>query len=395
MARHGREVVVIGAARTPIGAFLGALSTIPAPRLGAAAIRGALARSGVDPSAVDEVIMGNVLQAGQGQAPARQAALHAGIPERAPAWTLNKMCGSGMKAVISGAQAIALGDAEVVVAGGMESMSLVPYYDRSARTGARMGNTELLDGMIHDGLWDPYHHEHMGMCAERCAASQDVPRAAQDAYAIESTRRAQEAQRAGRFAAEIVPVEVPGRKGEITTVAEDEGPRTARPEKIPSLRPAFTPEGTVTAASASSISDGAAALVLMSAERARAEGRAPLARLAAWGGAARAPVEFPIAPADAVRATLGKAGLETTDVDLWEINEAFAVVAIANARLLGLDLEVVNVRGGAVVLGHPIGASGARILVTLLHAMKDLGKARGLATICIGGGEALAMVLER
>ncbi|HYD42715.1 MAG TPA: acetyl-CoA C-acyltransferase [Anaeromyxobacter sp.] len=395
MAQHGREVVIVGAARTPIGAFLGALSTVPAPRLGAAAIRAALARSGVDPAAVDEVVMGNVLQAGQGQAPARQAALFAGVPERAPAWTLNKMCGSGMKAVIAGAQAIALGEAEVVVAGGMESMSLVPYYDRAARSGARMGNAELLDGMIHDGLWDPYHQEHMGMCAERCAASQDVSRAAQDAYALESTRRAQEAQRDGRFAAELVPVEVPGRKGEKTVVAEDEGPRTARPEKIPSLRPAFKPDGTVTAASASSISDGAAALVLMSAERARAEGRTPLARIAAWGGSARAPQEFPIAPADAVRLTLGKAGLEVRDVDLWEINEAFAVVALANARLLGVDPATLNVRGGAVVLGHPIGASGARILVTLLHAMKDLGKSRGLASICIGGGEALAMVVER
>ncbi len=395
MAQHGREVVIVGAARTPIGAFLGVLSTVPAPRLGAVAIRAALARSGVDPAAVDEVVMGNVLQAGQGQAPARQAALFAGVPERAPAWTLNKMCGSGMKAVISGAQAIALGEAEVVVAGGMESMSLVPYYDRAARSGARMGNTELLDGMIHDGLWDPYHQEHMGMCAERCAASQDVSRAAQDAYALESTRRAQEAQRDGGFAAELAPVEVPGRKGEKTVVAEDEGPRTARPEKIPSLRPAFKPDGTVTAASASSISDGAAALVLMSGDRARAEGRTPLARIAAWGGSARAPQEFPIAPADAVRVALGRAGREVRDVDLWEINEAFAVVALANARLLGVDPAVLNVRGGAVVLGHPIGASGARILVTLLHAMKDLGKSRGLASICIGGGEALAVVVER
>ena len=395
MAQHGREVVVVGAARTPIGAFLGALSTVPAPRLGAVAIRAALARSGVDPAAVDEVVMGNVLQAGQGQAPARQAALYAGVPERVPAWTLNKMCGSGMKAVIAGAQAIALGEAEVVVAGGMESMSLVPYYDRAARSGARMGNTELLDGMIHDGLWDPYHQEHMGMCAERCAAAQDVSRAAQDAYAIESTRRAQEAQRTGGLAPEIVPVEVSGRKGDPIIVAEDEGPRTARPEKIPSLRPAFKADGTVTAASASSISDGAAALVLMSAERARAEGRVPLARIVAWGGAARAPAEFPIAPADAVRTTLARAGLEVRDVELWEINEAFAVVALANARLLGIDVAALNVRGGAVVLGHPIGASGARILVTLLHAMKDLGRRRGLASLCIGGGEALAMVLER
>jgi acetyl-CoA C-acetyltransferase len=391
----GREVVIVSAVRTPIGGFLGALSALPAPRLGAAAIRAALERAGVEPGAVDEVVMGNVLQAGQGQAPARQAALFAGVPERAPATTLNKMCGSGMKAVIAGAQAIALGEAEVVVAGGMESMSQAPYYDRAARTGARMGNAELVDGLLHDGLVDPYRQEHMGLCAERCAETQDISRAAQDAYALESTRRAQEAQRAGAFAPELVPLDVPGRKGERTVVAEDEGPRTARPEKIPSLRPAFKPDGTVTAASASSISDGAAALVLMSAERARAEGRTPLARIAAWGGAARAPVDFTIAPADAVRTTLARARLEPGDVDLWEINEAFAVVALANARLIGVDPAVLNVRGGAVVLGHPIGASGARILVTLLHAMKDLGKARGLATICIGGGEALAMVVER
>jgi acetyl-CoA C-acetyltransferase len=394
-AMAGREVVIVGAARTPIGAFLGSLSSLPAPRLGAAALAAALARAAVEPAAVDEVVMGNVLQAGQGQAPARQAARLAGIPDRAPATTLNKMCGSGMKAIIAGAQAIALGEADVVVAGGMESMSQAPYYDRAARAGARMGNAELVDGLLHDGLVDPYRGEPMGLFAERCAETQDISRAAQDAYALESTRRAQEAQRAGAFAAEIVPVDVPGRKGERTVVAEDEGPRAARPEKIPSLRPAFRPDGTVTAASSSSISDGAAAVVLMSAERARAEGRTPLCRIAAWGGAARAPEDFTIAPADAVRATLARARLEVRDVELWEINEAFAVVALANARLLGVDPAALNVRGGAVVLGHPIGASGARILVTLLRAMQDLGKARGLATICIGGGEALAMVVER
>ncbi len=391
----GREVVIVGAARTPIGSFLGSLSSIPAPQLGAVAIRAALARAGVQPASVDEVVMGNVLQAGEGQAPARQAAIGAGIPEKIPAWTLNKVCGSGLKAVISGAQAIAVGDAEVVVAGGMESMSNVPYYDRSARSGARMGNVELVDGMIHDGLWDPYGQEHMGMCAEKCAHDFEISRGAQDEYALESTRRAQQAQQAGLFAAEIVPVDVPGRKGERTAVAEDEGPRTARPEKIPSLKPAFKKDGTVTAANASSINDGAAALVLMTAERARAEGRTVLGRLTAWGGTARAPAEFTIAPADAVRATLARARLEPRDIDLWEINEAFAVVAIANNRLLGLDPAAVNVRGGAVVLGHPIGASGARILVTLLHAMKDLGKRRGLATLCIGGGEAVAVVVER
>jgi acetyl-CoA C-acetyltransferase len=391
----GREVVIVGAVRTPIGSFLGSLASVPATQLGAVVIREALRRAGVEPSAVDEVIMGNVLQAGEGQAPARQAARYAGLPDTTPAWTLNKVCGSGLKAVISGAQAIALGDAEVVVAGGMESMSNVPYYDRAARSGARMGNVELVDGMIHDGLWDPYDRVHMGVCAEACAQSQDISRAQQDEYAIESTRRAAEAARSGAFRAEIVGVEVPGKKGEATLVSEDDGPKQAKPEKIPSLKPVFKKDGTITAANASSINDGAAALVLMSAERARAEGRPVLGRLTAWGGAARKPVEFTIAPADAVKKLLARVKLQTKDIDLWEINEAFAVVSIANNRLLGLDGKLVNVRGGAVVLGHPIGASGARILVTLLHAMKDLDRKRGLATVCIGGGEAVAAIVER
>jgi acetyl-CoA C-acetyltransferase len=391
----GREVVIVGAARTPIGAFMGSLAAVPAPKLGAVAIRAAMERAGVDPAAVDEVVMGNVLQAGVGQAPARQAAIFAGLPQKTPCWTLNKVCGSGLKAVISGAQAIALGDADVVVAGGMESMSNVPYYDRAARAGVRMGNVELVDGMIHDGLWDVYGQQHMGICAEHCATTQDISRAAQDEYAVESTRRAIEAQKAGAFKPEIVPVEIEGKKGEKTVVAEDDGPKAARPDKIPTLRPVFKKDGTVTAANASSINDGAAALVLMSAERAKKDGRPVLARIAAWGGAARAPVEFTIAPADAIKLTLAKAGLSTKDVDLWEINEAFAVVSVANNRLLGLDGKNVNVRGGAVVLGHPIGASGARILVTLLHAMKDMGKRRGLASLCIGGGEAVAVVVER
>jgi len=391
----GREVVIVGAARTPIGSFLGSLASVTAPRLGAVAIRAALARAGVAPSAVDEVVMGHVLTAGVGQAPARQAAIYAGLPETTPAWTLNKVCGSGLKAVISAAQAIALGDAEVVVAGGMESMSNVPYYDRAARGGARMGNVELIDGMIHDGLWDVYGQQHMGICAEHCATTQDIPRGAQDEYAGESTRRAVAAWKEGAFKAELAPVELPGRKGEVTVVDEDDGPKGARPEKIPSLKPVFKKDGTVTAANASSISDGAAAVVLMSAERARREGREVLGRITAWGGAARAPIEFTIAPADAIRTTLGRASLAVKDVDLWEINEAFAVVAIANQRLLELDPRTVNVRGGAVALGHPIGASGARILVTLLHLMKDLGKQRGLASLCIGGGEAVALVVER
>jgi len=391
----GREVVIVGAVRTPIGSFLGSLASVQATQLGAAVIREALRRAGVEPSAVDEVIMGNVLQAGEGQAPARQAARYAGLPDSTPAWTLNKVCGSGLKAVISGAQAVALGDAEVVVAGGMESMSNVPYYDRAARSGARMGNVELVDGLIHDGLWDPYDRVHMGVCAEACAQSQDISRAQQDEYAIESTRRAAEAARSGAFRAEIVGVEVPGKKGEATLVTEDDGPKQARPDKIPSLKPVFKKDGTVTAANASSINDGAAALVLMSAERARAEGRPVLGRLTAWGGAARKPVEFTIAPADAVKKLLARLKLQTKDIDLWEINEAFAVVSIANNRLLGLDPKDVNVRGGAVTLGHPIGASGARILVTLLHAMKDLDRKRGLATLCIGGGEAVAAIVER
>jgi acetyl-CoA C-acetyltransferase len=391
----GREVVIVGAARTPIGSFLGSLASVPATRLGSIAIREAVARSGVDPSAVDEVLMGNVLQAGEGQAPARQAALGAGLPEKTPCSTVNKVCGSGLKTVLQGAQAIALGDADVVVAGGMESMSNVPYYDRSTRRGARMGHVELADGMFLDGLVDPYGHGHMGACAEGYAAAFEITREAQDAYALESSQRAIAAQRDGLFRAEIAPVEVEGKRGEKTAVAEDEGPKLIKLDRIPGLKPVFKKDGTITAANASSISDGAAALVLMSAERAKREGRPVLARLGAWGGAARKPPEFTVAPADAVRAALAKASLAPKDVDLWEINEAFAVVTMVNNRLLGLDARSVNVRGGAVALGHPIGASGARILVTLLYAMKDLGKRRGVASICIGGGEALALVVER
>src|SRR5512146_2503867 len=318
-----REVVIVGAARTPIGSFMGSLAPVPAPRLGAAAIRAALERAGVSPSAVDEVVMGNVLQAGEGQAPARQAAIFAGLPEKVPCWTLNKVCGSGLKAVISGAQAIALGDADVVVAGGMESMSNVPYYDRAARAGVRMGNVELVDGMIFDGLWDVYGQHHMGICAEHCATTQGISRSQQDELALESTRRAIEAQKSGAFKAEIVPVEIEGKKGDKIVVSEDDGPKGAKPEKIPTLRPVFKKDGSVTAANSSSINDGGAALVLMSAERAEREGRPVLARLRAWGGAARAPVEFTVAPADAIQKTLTRARLETRDVDLWEINEAF------------------------------------------------------------------------
>jgi len=393
--KNAREVVIVGAARTPIGSFLGALASVPAARLGAIAIREALLRAGVSPGAVDEVVMGNVLQAGQGQAPARQAALFAGLPDTVPCWTLNKMCGSGLKAVMSAAQAIAVGDADVMVAGGMESMSNVPYYATKMRSGARMGNVELVDGMLQDGLMDAYETIHMGICAEETAARFEISRQAQDAFALLSTRRAMEAQANGLFKSEIVPVEIEGKRGERTAVAEDEGPKFAKPDKIPSLKPVFKKDGTVTAANASSINDGAAAVVLMSAERAAKEGRPVLARLTAWGGAARKPREFTIAPADAVKRVLDGAGLGVKDVDLWEINEAFAVVALANNRLIGLDSSNVNVRGGAIVLGHPIGASGARILVTLLYAMKDLDVKRGVASLCIGGGEGVAAIVER
>jgi acetyl-CoA C-acetyltransferase len=390
-----REVVIVGAARTPVGSFLGALFPLTAPQLGAVAIKAALERAGVEASAVDEVWMGNVLQAGVGQAPARQAALFAGLPDTVPCNTLNKVCGSGLKAVVSAAQAIALGDAEVVVAGGMESMSNAPYLSHTMRTGARMGNTEFKDAMILDGLWDVYNQQHMGMCAEACAAEFKISRAAQDEFALESTHRAIRTQKEGGFKAEIVGVSVPQKKGDAVLVTEDEGPKSARPEKIATLKPVFKKDGTVTAANASSINDGAAALVLMSAERAKAEGRTILGRFVGQATSARKPVEFTIAPTDAIKKLLSKTGHQVGDVDLWEINEAFAVVSIANNHLLKLDPSKVNVRGGATSIGHPIGASGARLLTTLLYAMKDFGKKRGVASLCIGGGEGIAVMVER
>jgi acetyl-CoA C-acetyltransferase len=390
-----RDVVIVGAARTPIGAFQGGLSSLTAPQLGAVAIKAALERAGVPAAQVNETFMGCVLQAGIGQAPARQAGMGAGIPESVPATTVNKVCGSGLKAVIAGAQAIALGDAEVVVAGGMESMSNAPYLSPSMRGGARMGHVELKDSMIQDGLWDAYNDIHMGNCAEQCAESMKISRSAQDELALESTHRAIRAQKEGMFKAEIAGVPVPQKKGDPVMVLEDEGPRNAKPDKIPGLKPVFKKDGTVTAANASSINDGAAALVLMSAERAKAENRTVLGRIAGYAQAARKPVEFTIAPADAINNLLKKTNLTADQVDLWEINEAFAVVSIANNQLLKLDPSKVNVRGGAVVLGHPIGASGARVLVTLLHAMKDLNKKRGVASLCIGGGEGIALMVER
>ncbi len=390
-----REVVIVGAARTPIGAFQGALSKLTAPQLGAIAIKAALERAGVQPDQVDEVIMGCVLQAGVGQAPARQASRAAGLPDAVPCTTLNKVCGSGLKAVIAGAQAVALGDAEVVVVGGMESMSNAPYLSHAVRGGARMGHVEFKDSMILDGLWDPYGDMHMGICAEECSTKYGIGRSAQDEYTLESTKRAIAAQKAGQFTQEIVPVTVSGGKGGDVVVSEDEGPQRAKPEKIPTLKPSFKKDGTVTAASSASINDGAAALVLMSAERAKAEGRTILGRITGHAGAARKPSEFTIAPTDAINKLLQRTGHKVGDVDLWEINEAFAVVSIANNQLLGLEPSKVNVRGGAVALGHPIGASGARVLVTLLHTLKDQNKKRGVASLCIGGGEGIALMVER
>jgi acetyl-CoA C-acetyltransferase len=389
------EVVIVGAARTPIGAFQGALASVPAPRLGAVVIKAALERAGVAPDQVKTVFMGQVLQGGVGQAPARQAALYAGLPKSTPCVTVNKVCGSGLEAVIEAARVIMLGEADCVVAGGMESMTNAPYFSSSLRSGARMGNTEFKDMMIHDGLWDPYNDMHMGMCGEKCAADFGFSRGAQDEFSIESTRRAQKAQAAGAFKAEIVGVEITDKKGNKTLVEEDEGPKNAKPEKIGSLKPAFKKDGTVTAASSASINDGAAAVVLMSAERAKKEGRTVLAKLGDFGHSAREPIDFTIAPADAIKQALTRANLKTTDIDLWEINEAFAVVAMANSKILGLTADNVNVRGGSVVLGHPIGASGCRLLVTLIYAMKDLNKKRGLASLCIGGGEGIALIVER
>jgi acetyl-CoA C-acetyltransferase len=389
------EVVILSACRTPIGAFGGTLSTVPAPRLGALVIEEALKRARVPKELVNEVIMGNVLTAGEGQAPARQAAIYAGLPVSVECLTVNKVCGSGLKAIMLASQAIALGDAEVVVAGGMESMSNVPYLLEKARTGYKMGNAALIDGMIKDGLWDPYHDYHMGNAAELCAKECRVSRQAQDEFSIESYKRAQEAQKNGSFSDEIVPVPLPQKGGDPVIVSEDEEPKKAKFEKIPGLKPAFQKDGTVTAANASKINDGAAAVVLMAKERADALGLRPLARIIASASAAKQPEWFTTAPADVIQKVLAKASLRESEIDLFEINEAFAVVALAVANQLGIDLGKVNVNGGAVALGHPIGASGARILVTLLHAMKRRNVRRGLAAICIGGGEAAGMIVER
>ncbi|MDP3069581.1 MAG: acetyl-CoA C-acyltransferase [Opitutaceae bacterium] len=388
------STVILAATRTPLGAFQGALAPVPAPRLGAAAIRGALEQAGVAAADVSDVFLGQVLQAGVGQAPARQAAIYAGLPPAARCTTIHKVCGSGMEAIVQGHRALALGDATLVVAGGMENMSAAPYLLPKARTGYRLGHQQMVDALIHDGLWDPYADRHMGSCAEQCATRYGLTREEQDAYAAASFRRAQAAQAAGHFAAEITPVDVPGPKGQTTQVVHDEGPAKVNFEKIPTLRPAFEPTGTITAANASTLNDGAAALVLTTDRQARERGLKPLARLVSHGSHAHDPLWFTTAPIEAARMALARAGWQPTDVDLWEINEAFAVVPLAFARELGVPMAKLNVRGGAIALGHPIGASGARIVVTLLAALRERGLKRGLAAICIGGGEGLAVCIK-
>ena len=376
-----------------MGSFMGALSSVPAPVLGSLAIHAALESAGIPGSDVDEVFMGNVLQAGLGQAPARQAAMNAGIPDTVPCTTVNKVCSSGMKALHLGANAIALGQADTVVAGGMENMSSVPHY-LQGRSGVKLGNIKAVDGMVLDGLTDVYNQQHMGVCAELCAREHDISREDQDAFAIESYRRSGQAWKEGAFNEEVTPVPVPQRKGDPIMVTEDEEFRNVKLDKIPHLRPVFDKDGSVTAANASTLNDGASALVLMAEEVAAAKGLKPLARVLSNADAARDPERFTIAPSKAVPIALERAGKHIQDVELVELNEAFSVVGLANMKLLGLDPAIVNVHGGAVSLGHPLGSSGSRIVVTLIHAMRRHGKQLGLAGICNGGGGASAMVIE-
>jgi acetyl-CoA C-acetyltransferase len=388
------DVVILSAVRTPIGAFQGALASLPAHALGARALSAAFERAGVTADQIQQINMGCVLPAGQGQAPARQAALAAGCPVSTGALTLNKVCGSGMRAVMIAANDLRCGDFQVVAAGGMESMSQAPYLALGARDGLRLGHGKLVDSMIHDGLWDPYNDIHMGNCAELCVSEYKVSREEQDAWSLESYRRAREATEKGLFAEEIVPVKIPGKKGE-TVVDRDEEPFKVDLDRLTTLRPAFQKDGTVTAGNASKINDGAAALVLTTGSNAARLGARPIARIVAHASLAQKPEWFTTAPVGATRNVLERAGLKAADIDLWEVNEAFAVVAQVFSRELGLDPERVNVRGGAVALGHPIGSSGARILVTLIHALRERGLRLGCAAICIGGGEATAMVVER
>ena len=389
-----KEVVIVSAVRTPIGSFLGSLSTVSAPQLGAVAIKGALDKIGLKPELVDEVLMGQVVQAGAGQAPARQAAIFAGLPDTVPCTTVNKVCASGMKAVMQAAQSIALGDANIIVAGGMENMSLIPHYFH-ARTATKFGPATLEDGMQKDGLVDAYDKNAMGVCADACALEYKFSREDQDAFAIQSYQRSAKAWDTGKFKNEVVPVEVPQRRGDALIVSKDEEYTNVILDKIPSLRPAFTKDGTVTAANASTINDGAAALVLMSKEKAKELGLKPLATIKSFADAAQEPKWFTTAPAKALPKALSKAGLTLKDVDFFEFNEAFSVVGLANMKLLGLNDSNVNVNGGAVALGHPLGCSGARIIVTLINVLEQNNGKIGAAAICNGGGGASAIIIER
>ena len=388
-----KEIVILGGARTPIGSFQGALSSLSAPKLGATAIKCALQNAGVEASDVQYVLMGNVLQGGVGQAPARQAAIAAGIPVSAGALTVNKVCGSGLKSVMIAANDIRSGEYELAVAGGMESMSNAPYILPQARSGYRMGNGKLVDLMIHDGLWDPYGDKHMGNCAETCVTKYTFTREEQDAFSLTSYQRAQAATQGGKFKKEIAVVEIESKKGK-SAVIDDEEPFAAPLDKMTTLKPAFSKEGSVTAANASKISDGAAALVVTSAEYAQSRGLKPMARILAQAVNSQEPEWFTTAPAGAMEKALKKANLTVDDIDLFEVNEAFAAVALAAMKDAKIPHEKLNVNGGAVALGHPIGASGARILVTLLHALQDRGLKRGMVSICNGGGEATAMIVE-
>jgi len=390
-----KDVVIVAAKRTPVGAFQGNLSSIPAHKLGSVAIKALLDETGVDSTSIDEVIMGNVLSAGQGQAPARQAALGAGLLNTVECLTINKMCGSGLKAVMLGSQAIQTGDASIVIAGGMENMTQSPYLLQKGREGFRLGHGQLIDSMIKDGLWDAYNDMHMGNCAEMCASDNKITREAQDNFAKISYRRAQTAQENNSFFDEIVPVPMIQRKGEPIIIQMDEEPERFNFDKMVSLKPAFKKDGTITAANASKINDGAAAVLMMTSDTAHSLGLMPLATIVAQASAAHEPEWFTTAPMKAISTVLDKAGLSAKEIDLWEINEAFAPVAMMPINQFNLDHEKVNVNGGAIALGHPIGGSGARIFTTLIHAMKNRDARTGLATLCIGGGEASALVVKR
>ena len=389
-----KEVVIISAVRTPMGSFGGSLSSVTATKLGAAAIKGAIEKAGIDANSVNEVYMGNVLQANLGQAPARQAAMFAGLSQNVPCTTINKVCSSGMKAIMLAAQSIKCGDNDIVIAGGMENMSSVPHYFAKGRTGQKLGDMKLVDGLVKDGLTDVYNRVHMGVCAEKCATEMNFTREEQDAFAIESYNRSTSSWADGKFTNEVVPVEVPQRRGDALVINEDEEYKNVKMDKIPALRPVFDKEGTVTAANASTLNDGASALILMSAEKAVELNLTPLAKIISYADAAHEPEWFTTAPSKALPIALEKAGLSTKDVDYYELNEAFSVVGLANMKILDLDADKVNVNGGAVSIGHPLGSSGSRIIVTLINVLKQNGGKIGAAGICNGGGGASAMVIE-